>query len=1039
MTQRDKIAAEGTVLSTYLLIKKRMRKSFSGGRGGRAWALGAVLGALTLGLTGPAAAEDLFEVKDGLLLSSELPIAELPAGMVGTAVFPETGAHDLWVLGLVGSTIQGQTPLPVAVRYGRVNGRGDARIVLGPTELPLPTTAVTAAAQLRGAVARGGPGSVLAVATGLDSTLYLFDARNGRAASVGTLGQMVDLKTSAASVGKVGAMAGLGSKIFAIDSTRPVVAQIDLATGVIAACRIDSQPQALRTASGNMLVLTDKGTAQLATDCASTTAASQPPRTDPIPGITQSRAPDRFFYISERTIEITFPPNSAGTRARRGTSVQLIGSSPVTLNLNKGTCTNVTTFLAGDILTTNPVAATSLSLSSTTPRLALYAEQTSPGEDCVAFISNPGDGTEALLRVRGAVEGLGANVLLVDRSWSTERSLLGAGAARNSEDQRIAAERQALIGLLGGLSVTSATGPWAVMPFTEDAPTSVAMPQSGFGSVPELGNPESPRGLRLKGLSGQMSDVLVPGGPTDLIQSVRTALTRLDSAAMLNPVTTGPQRRLWLLTDGSSGKKGYGDFYRLIPSMLRSQASLHLLGVGGLDGDPLLPQMLALTQNLGGERLFSAGRGVFGINHTVSTLVESTLSQLVRSVLRGRPIGTVARGDIASGKTLSNTFRLVRNAAGQVDPWVLFVAAWDQSDATMSLGVVSKGSPLTPRCVQGGNVLVCAIAGLDGDITATLSGMRPGGATAQAVLRTYVGSAGPQGEVLFFPSFGRSLWRSGDRVRVQVQLSERGLPLRLAKVTARVNGPNNAIGSVVAANKVSSQDVTNLIQMNGDLSPGQALAELTDPVNLPGLKPIGQVTLADDATGGDYEAQDGIYTAEFPAFVPGAYLVDLHVEYTGLFGNTGTIEDRVIQTVVVGLDTARTNGGSRSEVLASGLRLRFAPQDAGRNLLGPGQGAALSFFQNGKLLPATIGDYLDGSYRADLTGADVSKPVELALPGSRIQVYNPANPNPGEGGASTGCSVAAGPAPAPLAAPLILLAAALLLRRRRLTDGRAEV
>jgi MYXO-CTERM domain-containing protein len=994
-----------------------------------------VIGALALGLAGPASAEDYFEVKDGVLLSSDLPIAELPAGMVGSAVFPETGAQDLWVLGLVGTTIQGQAPLPVAVRYGRVNGRGDARIVLGPTELALPSSAVTAATQLRGAVARGGPGSVLAVASGLDSTLYLFDARNGRAATVGALGQIVDLKTSAASIGKVGAMAGLGSKIFAVDSTRPVVAQIDLATGVIAACRVDSQPQALRVASGNMLVLTDKGTAQLAADCASTTAAAQPPRPDPIPGISQSRAPDRSYYVSERTLEITFPPNSAGTRARRGTGVQLIGSSAVTLTINKGTCTNVTTFLAGDILA-NPVAATALNLSTTTPRLGLYAEQTSPGEDCVAFLSNP-DGTELLLRVRGAPEGLGANVLLVDRSWSTERSLLGAGAARNSEDQRINAERQALIALLGGLSVTNATGPWAVMPFTEDAPSSLAMPQSGFGSIPELGNPESPRGLRLKGLSGQMSDVLVPGGPTDLIQSIRTALTRLDSAAMLNPVTTGPQRRLWLLTDGSAGKKGYGDFYRLIPSMLRSQASLHLLGVGGLDGDPLLPQMLALTQNLGGERLFSSGRGVFGINHTVSTLVESTLSQLVRSVLRGRPIGTVARGDVGTGKTLTNTFRLARSASGQLDPWVLFVAAWDQADATMSLGVVSKGSPLVPRCVQGGSVLVCAISGLDGDVNVTLSGMRPGGASAQAVLRTYVSSSGPQGEVLFFPSFGRSLWRSGDRVRVQVQLSERGLPLRLAKVSAKVNGPNNAIGSVVAANKVGSQDIQNLIQMNGDLSPGQALAELTDPINLPGLKPIGQITLADDATGGDYEAQDGIYTAEFPAFVPGAYLVDLHVEYTGLFGNTGTIEDRIIQTVVVGLDAMRTSGGSRSEVLASGLRLRFAPQDAGRNLLGPGQGAALSFFQNGKLLPATVGDYLDGSYRVDLTGADAAKPVELALPGSRIQLYNPANPNPGEGGASTGCSVATGPAQGTLAAPLVLLLCALLLRRRRdLLDGR---
>jgi hypothetical protein len=167
-------------------------------------------------------------------------------------------------------------------------------------------------------------------------------------------------------------------------------------------------------------------------------------------------------------------------------------------------------------------------------------------------------------------------------------------------------------------------------------------------------------------------------------------------------------------------------------------------------------------------------------------------------------------------------------------------------------------------------------------------------------------------------------------------------------------------------------------------------------------------------------------------------VVDVHVDYTGLFvGNVGSIEDRLISTVVVGLDQMRTNGGSRSETLTSGLRIRFAPQDSGRNLLGPGQGAAMSFLQAGKLLPGTIGDYLDGSYRVDLTGVDATKPVELAIPGSRIQIYNPSNPNPGDNttGTSTGCSASATRAPlglgAPHGAPLLLLVSLLALRRRR--------
>lgn len=1019
-------------------------RSQGGGKRGRAWALGAlraVVGTLILGVAGPASADENFSVKDNLLLgNNELPLAELPSGLVPSTVFAEPGAQDLWVMGLMGSTIAGQTPVAVGIRYGRVLGRSEARPVLGPLELPLPTSAISTATVLRGAAARAPTGPIIGVATGQDSTVYFLDSRGARLVSVGALGQILDLKNGAASVGKIGAMTGLGTKLYAIDTTKPVVAQINLMTGTVAACRVDSQPLALRVSSGRVLALTDKGIAQLADDCSSTTAASVSPKVDPIPTIAQTLVTERFFQITERSLEMSFSVGSPGTtRNRRGASVQLVGASAITLTLNRGTCVG-TNFYAGDVLAA-PVATTTLNLSASVPRLAFYAEQAYPGEDCVAYISNNADGTEALLRIRANVDGLGSNVMMVDRSWSTERSLLGIGNARNSEDTRIHAERQALIALLSSLSVLGAAGPWAVMPFTDDAPASVSAPQTGFSSIPELANPDHARGLRLKGFAGVSSDVLVPGGPTNLVQAMRSALTRMDAAAMLPQATAGPQRRLWLLTDGSSGKAGYGDLYKLLPLFLRGNVSLHLLGVGGLDNDPLLPNLLSQTLSLGGDRLFGPGRGVFGLSHTISATVENTLALLMRSSLRGRPIGNIARGEIGTGKNLVNTFKVARNISPYpnqvvVDPWILIVAAWDQSDAVMKLEVLSKGAYVTPRCLQGPHTMICAFGSADGDISITLSGNRPGGASANGLLRTYISSSGPQGEIGFQPSFSRSLWKSGERMRVQVHLTERGLPLRLAKVSAVVNGPNNAIGTVIAASKSSEQDIQNLIQSNGDLSPGQSKAELIDPLNLPGLKPIGNLTLRDDATGGDLEAQDGIYTAEFPAFVPGAYLVDVHVDYTGLFpGNVGSIDDRVIGTVVVGLDQMRTNGGSRSETLASGLRIRFAPQDSGRNLLGPGQGAAMSFFQTGKLLSGAIGDYLDGSYRADLTSVDATKPIDLVIPGSRIQIYNPSNPSPGEniGGTSTGCSASATRAPLGLnlGAPLLLLCSLLILRRRR--------
>jgi MYXO-CTERM domain-containing protein len=281
--------------------------------------------------------------------------------------------------------------------------------------------------------------------------------------------------------------------------------------------------------------------------------------------------------------------------------------------------------------------------------------------------------------------------------------------------------------------------------------------------------------------------------------------------------------------------------------------------------------------------------------------------------------------------------------------------------------------------------------------------------------------------------FARALYKSGDKVRIQAYLTERGLPLRLATVTAKVFGPTGGLGAVASGSSVSASAVSSLVTSNGDLSPGQAKVELLDPTLLPGQKQVGNLTLADDgSTGGDNEAQDGIYQAEFSAFIPGIYTVNLSVTYTGLFpNNTGVIEDTLTTNVVVGLDQALVAAGVRSAPVSGGLRVRFVPQDIGKNLLGPGQGAALTFAQGRNLLSATVGDYLDGSYRADVSGVDVSQPFDVMLPGSRIRIFDPANANAGAGSGSGGCTVSPTTGPSPLALLLVAAAVAVALRRRR--------
>ena len=182
-------------------------------------------------------------------------------------------------------------------------------------------------------------------------------------------------------------------------------------------------------------------------------------------------------------------------------------------------------------------------------------------------------------------------------------------------------------------------------------------------------------------------------------------------------------------------------------------------------------------------------------------------------------------------------------------------------------------------------MVICAATAYSGDYKITVSGSRPGGAPTQAVLRTFVSSALGAGEIGFFPS---------------LLLTERGLPLRGAKVTARITGPSEALGTLVAQGTATARDIAALIASNGDLSPGQAKAELLPPASLPGTRPLPLVTLADDSTNGDFEPQDGVYIGQFLASIPGVYSIDLHAEYTCAFGGTGIIEDRLVTQVVVG-------------------------------------------------------------------------------------------------------------------------------------------
>lgn len=988
---------------------------------------------------GPAWGGDRFALQGNLLVGNQDVFhAEIPLSMTPQALIAEPSNQDLFTVGILYNNMPGIMPTLGAIRYGRGGDRGEARIIAGPAELGIAYQA-GATYSIRGGVASGPMGPVLSLTTGTDAKLYFYLARNlGQFVPSGNTQNFIDLAQSSLATKpyRIVAVVGSGTKIYAADGTQPIVAQLDLMTGALGLCKVDSQPTGLAlTDQGKIQLFTNKGTVQFTGDCTATTLMTTAPVVM-VPGPDTLDLPSRSFAITERVIEPTMQPLVANAKGRRGTYVSIVGTTSTTVTINAGTCIR-TTFLAGDTFAT-PTATTQLNLTQAVNNLALYAEQTAPGEDCYAILSS-GLG-EALLRIRGSVEGLGATVFMADRSWSMERSWRGVGAAANVDEQRTSALRTALVSLLGTIDLPSvSSGPWAFMPFTDDAPSAWSSPSTGFSTVPDITNPDSPTGMRIKGFAATGSDKLDPGGPSDLTQAMRAGLTRLQIADTLPVATTGWARRLWVLSDNQSGRKGYVEYQKLLSTFLKNKTSLRYFGIGGFGLDPLLQQMVAQTWGFSGDRMYGPVRGQAIEVHTPSTLHEAVVAATVRESLRGRPVGIIGRGELnkASNKSAVATFKLNREAVtNREDAWLIIMAAWDHADATPTLSVVANGNTIYLRCFTSNNSMLCASPGFAGDWTATLTTSRTGNLSTFGVVRAFVGAWGPNGEVMLHTSFARSLYKSGQKVRVQVALSERGLPLRLASVTARVFGPNLALGTLAGQSKVAQDEIAGLLSANGDLSPGQAKVELLDPTSLPAQKPVAMnlVLYDDGVNGNDNQSQDGIYQAEFQAFIPGIYTVDVHVDYSGLFpNNVGTIEDRITTNVVAAIDPALTGGSVNSEAISGGLRLRFTPQDAGKNFLGPGQAGAMLIAQGTKLATVAFDDFLDGSYRADVTGLDLTKPFDLIAPGSRAQLYNPANPNPNPPGMAGGCSTVPGAASAPLFGGLLLLSALLLLSRRRLS------
>ena len=884
------------------------------------------------------------------------------------------------------------------LRYGHTPGRGDLRLLVEAAPLNF-----SAPGGLSAALVGAPPGQALALARNEDAKVAFFNGWSGTPLALPHIGAQVDLSmlpTPAPMSGstdgqpriqQIQALAGLGGQLYAIDQSTQVVMRLDLGSGAATVCRTDAPPLSLKAVGGKIVVGTTQGTAGVPDVCdAHAPLISTGAPLDPILSNVVT-TPSRSFEMSDRIIDISLP--TGNTPGERKIFVSLPAgqiSHSLRVSIGPGTC-KTTHFLVSALFGAEK-AATEVDLGPGAERLVLSAQQTAPGEDCVASLYDPtatgATAGEGLLRIRGAVEGAGSTTVLVDRSFSMERPLGGdIGGTPSGGPARVDAIRRAMMLLLGSLTVLPPNaGRWAVLPFSDDVVAMQAAPPDGLLSSADLASPDRHGGLRVKGFAGSQGDDLSPGGPTDPLRAVTAALARLSPSDPQG--APGPQR-LWLFTDGLGGNAGYGDYPSYLPDFLSGRVRMRAFGVGGALLEPLLPAFLAGVNGLFGDSVAAPGSRM-EFASTDGQLSESLVVSLVRDLLHGRNLGGSARGSVQTDNALETTFNLPGG-----DPWVLVLGAWEHPEATLSVSISGNKIPVTARCVSLPTAEICAAPTFAGSYKAALSAGNSLSAAEPARLLVFVGGGAGAGRVAIAPSLGPTLPKSGDRVRVSVRLTEDGLPLRAAKVTARVTQPGGTqgLGTAAAAASVNRDAILGLLTQDADLTSGEAKFELLDPMALP-PPATADLSLADDGNGVDGEAEDGVYTADFLAALPGSYRVDLRVEHQGVLTPAGVIEDHLSAVVIPALD----GGMTLPTVQVSGLpgsgrvQVIVTPQDRSGNLLGPGLEQDLGFLQSDRMgdarreqiLSANVIDRLDGSYRAEVYGVMSGLPLLLRTPGGTI-------------------------------------------------------
>ncbi|MBV6506419.1 MAG: hypothetical protein ILNGONEN_01996 [Syntrophorhabdaceae bacterium] len=213
---------------------------------------------------------------------------------------------------------------------------------------------------------------------------------------------------------------------------------------------------------------------------------------------------------------------------------------------------------------------------------------------------------------------------------------------------------------------------------------------------------------------------------------------------------------------------------------------------------------------------------------------------------------------------------------------------------------------------------------------------------------------------------------TGDRSMLKVHLVDGGKPLIGAKVVARCDQPSKGFGNVMHDNPVDLKKVKPISQYGDSLKPLQLKVTFLQQKLGKNFMPrkSQRITLYDDGTHGDDQANDGVYANSFgDTKVPGSYSFHL-VASNVLIGSVKTTREwtKVLHSEVNINPTYSIVDVKLVSKTVEGWRylVKVAPRDRFGNYMSPGHSVNLKISYQGIHREIVLNDNLDGMYSKEI-------------------------------------------------------------------------